>query len=120
MQLLEDEQTSQLRQKPLCLIKHCIMESMFKNRVIPHTVLTSAIVGAKRLVSRRGRFSSVKSAVPVDYGVVLTHRPIWMLLLKTQDRQYTYNEILRRVHESVFAVESNKYYIFVCACVRAC
>ena len=92
------------------------MENMFKNRVIPHTVLTSAIVGAERLVSRRGRFSSVKSAVPVDYGVVLTHRPIWMLLLKTQDRQYKYNVILRRVHE-VFLQWKAINITYFCVCV---
>ena len=36
-----------------------------------------------------------------------------------QDRQCTCNVILRRVHETTVAVESNKFYIFLCMCVRA-
>ena len=35
-----------------------------------------------------------------------------------QDRQCTYNVTLRRLHETIVAVESNKYYIFLC--VRVC
>ena len=30
-----------------------------------------------------------------------------------------YNVILKRDHETIVAVE-NKYYIFLCACVRVC
>ena len=32
--------------------------------------------------------------------------------------QYTYNVTLRRVRESLLPWKSNKYYIFVCVCVR--
>ena len=43
-----------------------------------------------------------------------------------QDRQCTYNVILRRVYESTVDVEKQKYYIFLCGCtgtgvcLRAC
>ena len=37
-----------------------------------------------------------------------------------QDRQCTYNVTLRCFCESLFPWKSNKYYIFVCVCVRAC
>jgi hypothetical protein len=37
-----------------------------------------------------------------------------------QDRQSTYNVTMSRVHETIVAVESNKYYIFLCVCVCVC
>jgi hypothetical protein len=46
-------------------------------------------------------------------------------IVKTQDRQCTYNVTKRRVRESLLQWKSNKYYIFACVCaclcvVRAC
>jgi hypothetical protein len=37
-----------------------------------------------------------------------------------QDRQGTYNVTLRRVNETIVAVESNTYYILVCVYMHAC
>jgi hypothetical protein len=37
-----------------------------------------------------------------------------------QEMQCTYDVTLRCLHETIVAVESNKYYIFLCVCVRAC
>jgi hypothetical protein len=37
-----------------------------------------------------------------------------------QGRQITLNVTVRRVRESLLPWKRNKYYIFVCACVRAC
>ena len=36
-----------------------------------------------------------------------------------QDRQCTYNVTLGRVHITIVAVESSKYYILVCVCILA-
>jgi hypothetical protein len=70
-----------------------------------------------------------KTVTAITTPVVLTSRPCLSFGRKVkhkQDRQCTYNVTLRRVHEPIVAVNSNKYYILVCvcmltqACVRAC
>jgi hypothetical protein len=38
---------------------------------------------------------------------------------KKKARQCTYSVTMRRVHETTVTVKSNKYYVFLCLCVRA-
>ena len=49
-----------------------------------------------------------------------SHRMYQPQRMRERERQCTYNVILRRVHESLLPWRSNKYYLLVCVCVRAC
>ena len=51
-----------------------------------------------------------------NYGIFLNPQ----LLSCKQDNQCTCNVTMRRVHVTIVAVESKKFYIFVCECTLAC